>query len=500
MPEDNGVQAFQGITSLPLLEELQLYPSNDNPLAEIFVSGHFPKLICLQINLRRGFEWRYTMFSSNLRSLYLGGLCMDRDLALTEFLDGLRNMPLLQCLQLYNVIGDSGVEEVSSSASFVSLEKLELLCLGPSLEECTTVLKHLIFPVSANIHIECGLEADDAEQLSVQGGAMLTRLSEALGAKLALRDTSGLLLSPLKYMVLQEDKDSTTVDVTHRAALRLRFMRDDQRFGQSLEQNLQFLERVWHGRDAVDLDISRNVSHGIQIILSWKIAVNPVFIPLRGRFPEWICQSLPLEQVNTVSVNVKSNESWMDVWKFCPNITTVIARNNDTQLRPELRGLRNLLTLNTGEGDYRLNCLHFPNLQTLVLDHRMDFSKDKAPSVSRSNTCADFEDLRILSTSTLQTICVVTTVSKRDRAALALGKGYTNMTATSRNQCWLMGVKAHFPHVNIIMLDQGFSQWAQDVRWVWDDAVACVASLEPEPGPSYPKVSPRKVRRKVPYA
>ena len=69
LPQDNGAQALHNLTSFPLLEELELHADSGAPPAEVFISGHYPRLTRLIVSLEQHFHWHYTIFSPNLQYL-----------------------------------------------------------------------------------------------------------------------------------------------------------------------------------------------------------------------------------------------------------------------------------------------------------------------------------------------------------------------------------------------------------------------------------------------
>lgn len=432
MAQDNGVQAFDGITSLPLLEDLTLYPSNLNPLPEIFASGHFPKLTSLTFCLLWSFQWRYTIFSPNLRHLFIHGVVEIQPLTSAELLDGLRNMPLLERLELLHIIPE--MEEPLDLTSVVALRRLKRLSLCGSVEECTAFLKSLTFPPSANIDIHCVLLVDDDGNVLVTEGAV-TKLSEALRDKIVSRDDAGSLLPPMKYLLAQQYEHLDQATGVASGTARLRCMRDDRPFGDSTLKNLLFFEQVRCERYLMSREGFLDDIQGVQVVLSWDLTENMVFEPL-PIWPAEICRFIPFDQVTTVALDLKWYTSLMGLGRMCPNVTTVLGRDDhDTE---GLSGLHYLLEMD--EDHNRHNRLDFPKLKTLVVD-RVEFWHP-------GNVCQELD----LMHATLLGL-PATERSMLERIYFATQDVCATSLIAHDHHARLKALKADFPLVDIAMID-----------------------------------------------
>ena len=448
MPEDNGAQAFDGLHSLPLLEELYLIANCDEPLPEIFISGRYPNLRRLMVTLGPNFQWHYTIFSPNLRYLEIINCGLFESEALTGFINGLRSMVSLENLRLTNI--PSVDIEPLAAVSAVTLSKLRYLTLNGFVEECTALLKCFTLPLDTNIDMRCKLPSDDddaqiPEQALLGVTEALLDLSAALADKIALRDNSGSMVSPpIKYMLIQhyayciEDLDYG--DVVN-GAMRLRFLRSDKPFGESLQKNLAVFNGVSCERDVIHLPGLQKDLAGIQVMLTWDTARHQPELKPIVMWPRAICHCLPLEQVTTVSLDLGWHTTAIGIGRMCPNVTTVIAQNQEYGFN----GLSYLLNADDN-GNRRANRPHFSKLKTLVLDFL-----NVPPSIS---LCQELDrmrlslrGLRISRTLTLEKFYI----ARKDPVGGDIGENYLPK---------LRAIKAAFPEIDISLLDKMFLQWA----------------------------------------
>ena len=426
---------------------MELHANIGEPPAEVFISGHYPRLTRLIVSLERHFHWHYTIFSPNLQYLEIRNCGLFEYVALTRFIDGLRNMPFLENLRLLNVSME--FEEVTVPA--VALPKLRYLVLRGTIEVCTALLQCFTLPLNTNISVQClpalgennDVQNEDDELLHLWDG--LLDLSEALRDKIAVRDDSGSLLSPpIKYIMVQQYQYPVQGLGHSIGAARLCLLWNDKPRGESLQENLAAFEAVScerseiHGYSGYRQDLA-----GIQVVLTWDIdgtrphTSRPLVI-----WPRAICQSLPLEQVTTVSVDLGSYTTVMGIGRMCPNVTTVIAED---VRRTGITGLRYLLDIDDN-GKRRANQPHFPKLKTVVLD-RSKFLDSTALCQELDRLHFSLRGLRISGTLTLEKCYLV----RRDLAVDSIAEDYLPK---------LSEIKAAFPKIDISLLDGNFLQLA----------------------------------------
>ena len=282
-------------------------------------------------------------------------------------------------------------------------------------------------------------------------------LSEALGDKLALRDDSGQLLSPMKYMLYREYLHEFCVHqghVTSFMAMKLHFVRDDRPSGESVQQNLQFFEGVWHNLEesTPDCDDFQDNFQGVRVLLLWDSAWGAVIDePVRARLPTLVCYSLPLELVTTVALDPRGDIPSRGLGRLCPNVTTVLASDPRSDFSPTSCGLSYLLDID--EEGRLLNCVHFPKMQNLVLDRGWVFSTSGGAFVELKRTHHYLQQLPISSTSILKNIYLVASPE------LTLPDGLSNLP--NHVKVNLENFKADFPHIGVILLDYDLSEWAR---------------------------------------
>ncbi|KAI0091426.1 hypothetical protein BDY19DRAFT_625768 [Irpex rosettiformis] len=435
---DNLREAFGNLTSLPLLEHLGVYPLMDNhSLPDILISGYFPNLTKLLLILSPESGWRYSIRSPNLRTLYISDLCRQNPVTNTELSNCLKNMPLLEHLHMKSVtlLPDEGGELTMIPASTISLRNLLHLVLDGSLEACTALLNGLALPPSTNIDVRCSLPNERPRRLDAIENS-LPKLSNVLYDKIALRDDSGALLNPIKSMLVQQF--ATVGPITERleSSSRVHFLRADSLPNQH-DKSMFFSQVRRTNVLAKDSLFENGRCQGVQVILYWSITdEDPTSFYRLDSWPARICSTLPLEQVTTVGVELDPRTTHLKLRDMCPNVTTVIATDEED----EFRGLRYLLN-NDGKGNHFYKRFYWAGMKTLVLD-RIDFSKPSALHRELDNLRLSLRDLQIADTLTLEEIYFVTSFPTEDITLRARGS--------------LQKLKDAFPEIDIVMLDGEF--------------------------------------------
>lgn len=443
MAQDNETQAFNGINSLPLLEDLTLYPSSLDPLPVTFVCGHFPRLTSLTLCISWPVQLWYTIFSPNLQHLFIDGTLQILPLTAIELLSGLRCMPLLERLQLLNVV--PGIEEtadLTSESVVARLVRLKHLSLGGSINQCTALLKCLTFPSAANIDICCEVSVDDNGNPLVPDGA-LPELSEALRDKIVPRDDSEPPLPPMKYLLVQQYEHLNPISGDASGTARLRCMRDDKPFGDSTLENLLFFEDVRRERYQTIREVFQDDLQGVQVLLSWDLTKNTPFEPLPS-WPAEICQFLPFEEVTTVALDLDWSTSLMGIARMCPNVTTILGRDEQ-----ETEGISSLYyLLDMDEDRCRQNRLHFPKLKTLAVD-RVDFGDPSRVYWELELLRETIQDLPTSDKSTIENIY------------LAIEDPGIGSPIVQDYHAKLSELKTDIPHVNVAMID-----YTKSLEWL----------------------------------
>lgn len=425
MPDDNGQLAFDGLTSLPLLEILVLIPTQ-NPLADLFISGKFPKLHTLWYS-PRDFQMTYAMFASTLRNLYIDASRSHSKPTLAEIIHGLQQMPLLEFLTMVNIVSDT--EDARSHTSVAAtLENLEMLCIAGPLWTSSPILNALSIPPTVSIEICSRLRAD--EGLDEPG--IVSSLTELAQAICDITHPAGEIVSPLEYMQAQyyrEENGGTSYDTD--IVARLYCTRADVALGHAHQKSdLKYYERVWRQID--DSGLRQIDFGGVDISIYWGCPELS---------PEWdwtiapqawlqsLIHSLPLKEVSTVALELSEDMIYLNIGDICPNVSTLLARDEGDAYQ----GLSYLLE--QAPDGRRLSAYpHFRKLTALLLDCRHTVGANELVRLRCS-----LRGLRISHTLALQKIRIVGAI---DQDALIAFKD----------------LKDAFPEIDIAMLSIDYSE------------------------------------------
>ncbi|KAI0760830.1 hypothetical protein BC629DRAFT_1547090 [Irpex lacteus] len=418
MPDDNGQLAFDGLTSLPLLEILVLIPTQ-NPLADLFISGKFPKLHTLWYS-PRDFQMTYAMFASTLRNLYIDASRSHSKPTLAEIIHGLQQMPLLEFLTMANIVSDT--EDARSHTSVAAtLENLEMLCIAGPLWTFSPILNALSIPPTVSIEICSRLRAD--EGLDEPG--IVSSLTELAQAICDITHPAGEIVSPWEYMQAQyyrEENGGTSYDTD--IVARLYCTRADVALGHAHQKtDLKYYERVWRQID--DSGLRQIDFGGVDISIYWGCPELS---------PEWdwtiapqawlqsLIDSLPLKEVSTVALELSEDMIYLT------SEISVLTDEGDAY-----QGLSYLLE--QAPDGRRLSAYpHFRKLTALLLDCRHTVGANELVRLRCS-----LRGLRISHTLTLQKIRIVGTI---DQDALIAFKD----------------LKDAFPEIDIAMLSIDYSE------------------------------------------
>ncbi|KAI0085045.1 hypothetical protein BDY19DRAFT_997114 [Irpex rosettiformis] len=437
---ENVREAFGNLTSLPLLEELEVYPlMGDHSLPDIFISGYFPNLTDLLLVLSPESGWRYSIRSPNLRVLDISDVLLHNLVTFTELSNGLKNMPLLEYLYLgcVTLLPDEGGELTMIPASTISLRNLVHLILDGPLDVCTALLNGFALPPSTDIDVRCSLPNERPGRLDAIENS-LPRLSNVLYDKIALRDESGAHLNPIKSMLVQQFSIINPVEGNYYLNSRVHFLRTDSLPSQ--HDKSMFFSQVRHTSILAKACCFDTESfQGVQVVLYWATTPgDPASFYHLDSWPARICSTLPLEQVTTIGVRFNPRMTHLNLRDMCPNVTTVVATDEED----EFSGLAYLLN-SDGEGNNYCKCLHWAGMKTLVFD-RIDFGKPSALHRELDRLRESLRGLRFADTLMLEEIYFVTS--------------FPTERITQKACRSLQKLKDTFPEIDIIMLDGDFQR------------------------------------------
>ncbi|KAF7797606.1 hypothetical protein EIP86_008806 [Pleurotus ostreatoroseus] len=155
LPETLLPQLRWPMSSADILETLWFdiapVPSGPPPFDLLSVLSPMPKLVALNLE-GASMLWGRSFFPGSLRSAFIIGSNM-RPHSFAAVLENLANAPLLETLFLQSAFNFTA----KSSSEAVHLPRLTSLHLSGEAAQTVTLLKHIVFPVSARISLNCSI-------------------------------------------------------------------------------------------------------------------------------------------------------------------------------------------------------------------------------------------------------------------------------------------------------------------------------------------------------
>ncbi|KAI0683424.1 hypothetical protein BC835DRAFT_1524235 [Cytidiella melzeri] len=328
--------AFDRLTSLPMLRDLRLSrnvnPSGYDPkdkLPEVFTSGEFPKLRCVQL-LNYHVDWRYPIFTENLRTLRVDfSTCgADPTLGQANTLTGpsprptfedtiaaLGRMPALEELGLHDC--QQKITDNLRMKPQITLTHLRYLSIYGAARPCAHYLNAINRPASANVSLQTSRTSHSPMDFLHLFAALSNQLSGSHSVGPA---------TAFQCMLAQEDPDCQN---QRHCGLRLHFLRPDESLGDDQYNHI----------------LAHRMSWAMDTTAIWDPQFKGIqFLIYTSRFnlaatEKWSAGDLvrsvachigkrPLQDIKTLMMMAEGSFTAGDIHLICPNVTTLILGPN----------------------------------------------------------------------------------------------------------------------------------------------------------------------------